>query len=124
MAAPADKVATHDRSEEGFFSDSTRRAMTDTFVRLDDRKEEPVKMPEPMKPLSEGSSVQTVFEHAIRERFNPVVSSYLSAHADEIIEKMKPLVREWMDEHFPAILEGAVRNEVERTVKAYGKSRR
>jgi len=33
-------------------------------------------------------------------------------------ERMKPIVREWMDEHFPAILEGAVRNEVERAVRA------
>ena len=30
---------------------------------------------------------------------------------------MKPLIREWMDEHFPALLEGAVRAEVERVVK-------
>lgn len=124
MAAPADKAASNDtRSEEGFFSDSTRRAMHDTFVRLDERKEEPAKMPEPPKPASEGSSVQAVFEHAIRERFSPVVSTYLSAHADEIVERMKPLVREWMDEHFPAILEGVVRNEVERAVKASGASK-
>ena len=33
---------------------------------------------------------------------------------------MKPLIREWMDEHFPALLEGAVRNEVARVVKARG----
>ncbi len=35
-----------------------------------------------------------------------------------MIDRMKPLIREWMDEHFPALLEDAVRGEVERVVKA------
>jgi len=30
------------------------------------------------------------------------------------------LIREWMDEHFPALLEGAVRDEVARVAKARG----
>ena len=38
-------------------------------------------------------------------------------------ERMKPLIREWMDEHFPPLLEGAVRAEVERVVKARGAKR-
>jgi cell pole-organizing protein PopZ len=40
-----------------------------------------------------------------------------------VIERMKPLIREWMDEHFPALLEGAVRAEVERVVKSRGAKR-
>ena len=40
-----------------------------------------------------------------------------------VIEGMKPLIREWMDEHFPALLDGAVRAEVERVVKARGAKR-
>jgi uncharacterized protein len=31
---------------------------------------------------------------------------------------MKPLIREWMDENFPALLENAVKSEVERIVRA------
>ena len=38
-------------------------------------------------------------------------------------ERMTPAIREWMDEHFPALLEGAVRAEVERVVKARGTKR-
>jgi cell pole-organizing protein PopZ len=34
---------------------------------------------------------------------------------------MKPLIREWMDENFPALLENAVRAEVERVVRSRGK---
>jgi cell pole-organizing protein PopZ len=59
-----------------------------------------------------------VFERAVRESFEPVVQKYLSDNSSAVIEAMKPLIREWMDEHFPPLLEGAVRAEVERVVKS------
>ncbi len=71
----------------------------------------------------DGSSVESVFERAVRESFDPVLQKYLSDNSGAVIERMKPLIREWMDEHFPALLEGAVRAEVERVVKARGSKR-
>jgi cell pole-organizing protein PopZ len=71
----------------------------------------------------DGSSVENVFERAVRESFDPVLQKYLSDNSGAVIERMKPLIREWMDEHFPALLEGAVRAEVERVVKARGSKR-
>ena len=65
--------------------------------------------------------MEAVFERAVRESFNPVLQKYLSDNSGAVIDRMKPLIREWMDEHFPALLEGAVRAEVERVVKARGK---
>ena len=44
----------------------------------------------------------------------------MDSHKDDLLQAVKPLIREWMDEHFPALLEGAVRAEVERVVKARG----
>ena len=76
----------------------------------------------PIAPV-DGSSVETVFERAVRESFEPVLQKYLSDNSAAVIERMKPLIREWMDEHFPALLEGAVRAEVERVVKARGAKR-
>jgi cell pole-organizing protein PopZ len=64
-----------------------------------------------------------VFERAVRESFEPVLQQYLSDNSGAVIERMKPLIREWMDEHFPPLLEGAVRAEVERVVKARGTKR-
>jgi cell pole-organizing protein PopZ len=120
--APVSPAASNDTTadtHEGFFSDTTRKAMHETFAKLD-----PVvapaasSAPASTSALAEGASVQAVFEHAVREKFGPVATDYLHGHVDDIVERMKPLIREWMDEHFPAILEGAVRNEVERAVKA------
>ena len=73
--------------------------------------------PGPIAPV-DGASVENVFERAVRESFEPVLHKYLSDNSGAVIERMKPLIREWMDEHFPALLEGAVRAEVERVVKS------
>ena len=56
----------------------------------------------------------------MRETFDPVMHNWLGANSSDIIEHMKPLIREWMDEHFPALLEGAVRDEVARVARARG----
>jgi cell pole-organizing protein PopZ len=113
--APAPAPAAH----SDIFSDHTRKAMEDAF---DSIPEEPE--PAPARPAApviapvDGSSVETVFERAVRESFEPVLKAYLSDNSAAVIERMKPLIREWMDEHFPALLEGAVRAEVERVVKS------
>jgi len=106
------------------FSDHTRRAMDDAFAGIPD--EEPAAAPAPraaaLAPI-DGSTVEGVFERAVRESFEPVLRQYLSDNSAAVIDGMKPLIREWMDEHFPPLLEGAVRAEVERVVKARGAKR-
>jgi hypothetical protein len=107
------------------FSDSTRKAMDEVFAKIPDEEEEapaPRLAAAPLAPL-DGSSVETVFERAVRESFEPVLRKHLVDNSAAVIEGMKPLIREWMDEHFPPLLEGAVRAEVERVVKARGTKR-
>ena len=102
------------------FSDHTRKAMEDAFDSIPEENEPapaPAHTPAPLAPV-DGSSVETVFERAVRESFEPVLKAYLSDNSAAVIERMKPLIREWMDAHFPALLEGAVRAEVERVVKS------
>jgi cell pole-organizing protein PopZ len=120
-AAPAPAAAHSD-----IFSDHTRQALDDAFASIPD--EEPAPAPAPQRPAApiapvDGATVESVFERAVRESFEPVLHSYLSDNSAAVIERMKPLIREWMDEHFPPLLEGAVRAEVERVVKARGAKR-
>jgi uncharacterized protein len=108
------------------FSDHTRRAMDTVFASIPDEEPEPAPAPRPVAaamPPVDGASVENVFERAVRESFEPVLQKYLSDNSTSVIEGMKPLIREWMDEHFPALLDGAVRAEVERVVKARGAKR-
>jgi uncharacterized protein len=112
-------ISDHD----GIFSDKTRKAMEDTFANIEAEPEDALyAAPAAAAPI-DGRTVEAVFERAVREAFDPVVSKWLGTNADAIVERMKPLIREWMDEHFPALLEGAVRNEVARVVKARGTKR-
>jgi cell pole-organizing protein PopZ len=109
--------------DNGIFSDQTRRAMDDTFASIADQPETapaPRPAPAPLAPIG-AATVENVFERAVRESFEPVMAKYLSDNSSAVIDRMKPLIREWMDEHFPALLEGAVRTEIERVVKARGK---
>jgi cell pole-organizing protein PopZ len=119
--APAPASGAH----SDIFSDHTRKAMEDTFASMDVEEEPepaPVRRAAPIAPV-DGSTVESVFERAVRESFEPVLQKYLSDNSDAVINRMKPLIREWMDEHFPALLEGVVRAEVERVVKARGTKR-
>jgi cell pole-organizing protein PopZ len=117
--------ATHGApADEGIFSDQTRKAMDDTFAAISEEPEKPAPAPRrPAAPIAPaiGATVENVFERAVRESFEPVLEKYLSDNSGTVIERMKPLIREWMDEHFPALLEGAVRNEIERVVRARGR---
>lgn len=115
--------AGHDHD---IFSDKTRQAMDNTFADLEKPKADPASnnasaTPAPATRMPSGDSVQAVFERAIHSNFDPLLREHIHSNTDVIIERMKPLIREWMDEHFPALLEGAVRNEVARVVKARGR---
>jgi hypothetical protein len=118
VSSEAQAVAPH----EGIFSDKTRKALEDSFASIQAPKAEPAAAaPAPAAaaaPLADGASVQAVFEKAVRDGFGPVLHNWLGDNSDAVVEKLKPLVREWMDEHFPALLEGAVRAEVERVARA------
>jgi len=117
-SAPAAPAPSND-----IFSDHTRKALDNAFASIPE--EEPAPAPSRPAPatltLLDGNSVETVFERAVRESFEPVLQKYISDNSAAVIDRMKPLIREWMDEHFPALLEGAVRAEVERVVKSRGK---
>jgi uncharacterized protein len=118
--APAPAAPQH----ADIFSDHTRKAMEDTFNSIPD-EDEAVPHARNMASFAPvgGSTVENVFERAVRESFEPVLQKYLSDNSAIVIDHMKPLIREWMDEHFPSLLEGAVRAEVERVVKARGTKR-
>ena len=126
--APAEEIVFQNAApapeHTDIFSDQTRKVMEDTFNSIPD-EDEPVAQPRSNAPIApvDGSTVESVFERAVRESFEPVLQKYLSDNSAAVIDRMKPLIREWMDEHFPPLLEGAVRAEVERVVKARGAKR-
>jgi cell pole-organizing protein PopZ len=119
---PAEEPAPAPSTTSDIFSDKTRKALDDAFAKLDE-----VPVPEPAAPkfmpkpaAVEGNSVEAVFERAVREAVGPHIDQWMSGQKDDLLAAMKPLIRDWMDDHFPALLEGAVREEVARVLKARG----
>ena len=107
------------------FSDKTRKAIDDTFAKLDTVAPEPAKSTPGVAAIVaksvDGDSVEAVFERAVRAAVGPHIDQWMASEKDDLLAAMRPLIREWMDEHFPALLEGAVRDEVARAVKARGR---
>jgi cell pole-organizing protein PopZ len=122
-SAPAAMAAPAPGAQDDIFSDKTRKAMDETFAKIPEAVEPPPPAPvaAPVRTsVPVGASVEAVFERAVAETFDPVLHKWMDANKADLMTAVKPLIREWMDEHFPALLEGAVRNEVERVVKARG----
>lgn len=115
-------------AHQDIFSDRTRQSIDDAFAAIDQDDDVPAPAARAVEPVSlpataTGATVEAVFERAVRTSFVPVTKEWLGENSDELIAKMKPLIREWMDEHFPALLEMAVREEVARVAKARGSKR-
>jgi cell pole-organizing protein PopZ len=116
-------VSSSASSNDSIFSDKTRKATEDTFAKIDVPEEAPRPKPSAAPSFSpvDGNSVEAVFERAVRDAVGPHIDQWLDGRKDDLMAAMRPLIREWMDDHFPALLEGAVRDEVARAVKARGR---
>jgi cell pole-organizing protein PopZ len=117
VSSPA-QLLQHD----GIFSEKSRKAIDDAFAGLEQMNNAPkaeAAKPAPL-PSVQGNSIEAVFERAVRASVDPVLAQWKSNHQGDLMSSVKPLLRDWMDDHFPALLEGAVREEVARVVKARG----
>jgi|HubBroStandDraft_5_1064220.scaffolds.fasta_scaffold310939_1 cell pole-organizing protein PopZ len=113
--APA--PAVHAAATESLVSDKARGAIDDALSALDFGTPEPHNSTSPVAPI-DGLSVEAVFDRAIRESFEPVLRNWLQQQAGVIVDRMKPAIREWMDDNLPEMLRAAVEAEVARAVKA------
>ncbi len=115
-------VSSPTPSNDSIFSDKTRKAVEDTFAKIDVPEEKPAAKPSAAPSFApvDGNSVEAVFERAVRDAVGPHIDQWMDGNKEELLTSLRPLIREWMDDHFPALLEGAVRDEVARAVKARG----
>ena len=106
-------------ANDDLISDNVRRAMDKAFEPLDRRPETAAA---PM-PTVEGVHVEAVFTRAIDQAFDPVLQEWVAKHGDDIVARMKPIIRDWMDENLPELIENAVKAEISAAVRARSKRR-
>jgi len=115
---PASAAPAAPAPAEGVFSGETRNVLGDAMASIARAFSEDVqaKMAEPSAPAPSGDeqALGALILGAVRERVDQSVREWLDGNRTALVEDMKPYIRDWMDEHFPAILERAVRAEMER----------
>ncbi len=84
---------------DDLISDVTRTAMGRAFSNLDRGSEVP-------------EGLDGLFLKAVRDAFTPTLQEWVDSHRAELFERMKPLIREWMDENLPGLIEAAVAKEI------------
>jgi len=94
--------------EDDLISDSTRHAVGRAFANLNGESSD-------FAP--KGGSLEAVFTRAIQEAFEPVLHEWVDAHSTEVMDNLKPLIRAWMDENLPPLIEAAVVKEIARSAE-------
>lgn len=95
-----------------FISPATRFALDEAFERMDTT-------PAPAGDASSsGSSVEAVFARAVQDAFDPTLQEWVENHGEDIVARLTPLIREWMDKNLPSLVEAAVTKEISRAVRS------
>lgn len=98
--------------EGDFISPSTRFALDQAFEQM-----ETVTTPAPVAPSGD-ASVEAVFTRAVQEAFDPTLHDWVDNHGEEIVSRLAPLIREWMDQNLPPLVEAAVTKEISRAIRS------
>jgi len=92
--------------DDDLISNATRNAMGRAFANLDRD------VPEFSAPA--GGTLEALFLQAVQNAFVPTLDEWVDDHQSQIMDHLKPLIRAWMDEHLPDLIEAAVAKEISR----------
>jgi len=91
--------------DDDLVSDNTRHAMGRTFANLNGHA--------PQVTLK-GGSIDAIFSDAVQAAFRAALKEWVDDHSNEVMDQLRPLIRAWMDEHLPPLVEAAVIKEIGR----------
>ncbi len=91
-------------TQTDLISDTTRNALGRSFANLSgDASNAPT-----------GGTIEAIFTRAIHEAFVSTLKEWVDAHHGEILNELKPMIRSWMDENLPPLIQAAVASELGR----------
>jgi len=101
--------------DDDIISASTRDALDRALEHLDEAPVAPVAT---RSTVAEGGSIEAIFARAIQESFEPTLQAWVDDHRAELVSRLSPIIREWMDENLPPLIEAAVQKEIARAVRS------
>ena len=96
---------------DDLISDNARSAVDRVIDSLNDD-------PSARRSLPSSVNLDALLVHAIREAFDPVLKQWVQDHQSETFDRLKPIIRDWMDSNLPPLIEAAVQKEIARAVAA------
>lgn len=94
---------------DDLISDSTRNAVGRALGSLENT------MPaRSTAPASSGGNLDSLFTHAVQDALSPILQQWVAEHSGDIVNQLKPIIREWMDHNLPELIESAVKREIGR----------
>jgi cell pole-organizing protein PopZ len=63
-----------------------------------------------------GEMLETVFARAVQDAVAPSLQQWVNNHETDLMEALKPIIRNWMDEHLPRLVENVLKQELGRAV--------
>lgn len=91
--------------DDDFISDTTRSAMGRAFNTFSGQT--------PQVALKDGS-IESIFQDAVQQAFRSALKEWVDDHSGDVMDQLRPLIRAWMDEHLPPLIEAAVIKEISR----------
>ena len=105
-----------DENHDDFISDAARHAVGRAFSAI-----EPQNTQQEEAPMQPGGNLDAAFERAVQNAFAPAIHDWIDGRGNEIMDQLKPLIRQWMDANLPSLIENAVSNEIPRAVRNRGR---
>ena len=72
--------------------------------------------PAPDYPAVSAGMLEAVFTNAVQETMAPAAEQWVNSHHTELVNTLKPLIRSWMDERLPQVVESILRQELGRAI--------
>ena len=101
---------------DDLISETTRSAIGRAFAHVDPGSVERAAAP--------AGTLDALFARAIQDAFTPTLQEWVDSHHAEILDRLKPLIRDWMDDNLPALIEATVTKEIRASTAARAPRRR
>jgi cell pole-organizing protein PopZ len=66
----------------------------------------------------QGGNIESIFAEAVQRAFRPALTEWIDGHSNDVMDQLRPLIRAWMDEHLPPLIESAVVKEIARAAQS------
>jgi cell pole-organizing protein PopZ len=113
----ASEPVQDEAADEGFISSNTRQAMSRAFQPLE-QQAAPANEVSPALTAIDGSRLEAIFTQAIQGSVQPAVQDWVAKNSGNMVQHMKPIIREWMDQKLPPLIEKAVKAEIAAAVRS------